>query len=107
VEGDAVRWAEVLGLLVDAPPGCALVLTTGSGRQVVPAALLDNNGQPLNGLAEVLAVLPDDAVVSRWTVAAWLLTARPDGGRPVDLLADDADRAVAEARDWARSLSTH
>jgi hypothetical protein len=107
VEGDD-RWSDVLGTLVDATSADPLILRTGSGEQVVPVALLDDSGQPLDGLPEVLAVLPPDDVVSRWTVAAWLLSWQPGlDGRPVDLLAADPALVVAEARDWARSLTTH
>ncbi len=82
-----------------------LALTTGSGRVVYPAFQFVG-GSPLPQLARVLAELPEP-VVSRWTVASWLVSAEPtlDEARPVDLLAaGQVDAVVRAARAWAAAL---
>lgn len=86
-----------------------LGLTTGSGRTVYPAFQFRDRTLVL-GLDRVLAALPE-SVVSRWTVASWLVTpqARLDPDRPIDVLAagnrSAVDRVVQEARDWAARLA--
>lgn len=83
-----------------------LALTTGSGRVVYPCFQFVD-GRPVEGLGEVLKALPPD-LVSRWTVASWLVTAQPelDGQRPVDVLAEGhAEPVVRAARRWASALA--
>nr|WP_231134439.1 antitoxin Xre/MbcA/ParS toxin-binding domain-containing protein [Motilibacter deserti] len=83
-----------------------LALTTGSGRVVYPRFQF-SEGAPLAGLDAVLAELPEP-VVSRWTVASWLVSPQPalDGERPVDVLREGfPGPVVAAARGWARSLA--
>jgi hypothetical protein len=82
-----------------------LALRTGSGRVVYPAFQF-RGSTPLAGLADVLAALPP-ALVSRWTVASWLVSTLPelDGERPIDVLASGATPAVvAAAQEWATAL---
>lgn len=83
-----------------------LALTTGSGRVVYPAFQFVG-GSPLPDLAQVLAALPE-TVVSRWTVAAWLVSTEPtlDDARPVDLLAaGQVEPVLRAAHDWASLLT--
>ncbi|HZQ26693.1 MAG TPA: hypothetical protein VFA94_03240 [Acidimicrobiales bacterium] len=83
-----------------------LALRTGSGRVVYPAFQF-RGSTPLAGLADVLAALPAE-LVSRWTVASWLVSALPelDGERPIDVLVSGGTPAVvAAAREWAASLT--
>lgn len=83
-----------------------LALTTGSGRVVYPA-LQFRGGSPVPQLARVLAELPEP-LVSRWTVASWLVSTEPtlDDARPIDVLAAGApDAVVRAARAWAAALS--
>lgn len=85
---------------------CLLALRTGSGRVVYPAFQF-RDGAPLPGLDGVLAALPDN-VVSRWTVASWLVSAQSElgGERPVDLLAAGVTEPVTcRARAWAERLA--
>jgi hypothetical protein len=82
-----------------------LALTVGSGRVVYPAFQFVG-GSPLPGLGDVLARLPE-SVVSRWTVASWLVSAEPelDGQRPVDVLRAGLVGAVTgSAERWAAQL---
>ncbi|MHB8341876.1 MAG: hypothetical protein ACYDB7_12000 [Mycobacteriales bacterium] len=83
-----------------------LALRTGSGRVVYPS-LQFCDGVPLRGLEQVLDALPEQ-LVSRWTVASWLVSTQPDlgGDRPVDVLAArQVDAVVAAARAWAAALA--
>lgn len=83
-----------------------LALTTGSGRKVFPQLQFQGRA-PVAGLGEVLGVLPEP-LVSRWTVASWLVSPAPDldGQRPIDALADGNRSAVtAAARSWAAALA--
>ncbi len=66
-----------------------LALVTGSGRTVYPAFHFRGRS-PIPGLDEVLVALPD-ALLSRWTVAAWLTSPETylDGERPIDVLTKD------------------
>lgn len=83
-----------------------LALTTGSGRKVFPRFQFRGHGT-MPGLGEMLAALPE-ALVSRWTVASWLVSSAQDleGQRPIDALADGNRRAVlASARAWAAALA--
>jgi hypothetical protein len=83
-----------------------LALRTGSGRVVYPIFQFID-GRPVEGLGEVLKALPDH-VVSRWTVASWLLTPQRDldGARPIDALADGSPHVVVRAaRRWASALA--
>jgi hypothetical protein len=83
-----------------------LALTTGSGAVVYPAFQFPG-GSPVAGLAKVLDALPEH-LVSRWTVASWLVSAEPDlnGERPIDVLAYGASESVvAAAQQWAAALA--
>lgn len=85
-----------------------LALTTGSGRVVYPAVQFRDRVLA-SGLDQVLEVLPE-SLVSRWTVASWLVSPDRDldGERPIDLLFD-GEHAVAAvvtaARRWAGQLA--
>lgn len=85
-----------------------LALTTGNGQVVYP--LFQFDGQRLvPGLGAVLEALPV-AVVSRWTVAAWLVSpeAELDGDRPVDVLREQGPEGqvavLGAAQRWAAQL---
>lgn len=86
-----------------------LVLTTGSGQVVYPAFQFDGK-RPVPGLAPVLDALPED-VVSRWTVASWLVSpeADLDGERPIDVLREQGPEGqtavMLAARRWAAQLA--
>ncbi len=83
-----------------------LALTTGSGRVVYPAFQFRGSA-PIDGLGPVLAALPE-ALVSRWTVASWLVSPNRDldDERPIDVLADGyAPAVVTAARRWAAALA--
>ena len=121
---DADRWHEHLGPCLDVTgvrellgePGrpvskqavsqrqSLLALTTGSGRVVYPAFQFDGRSV-VPGVADVLRVLPED-LVSRWTVASWLVS--PDtelGAAPMALLRAGLRRPVVEAAGaWAVAL---
>lgn len=83
-----------------------LALTTGSGRKVFPQLQFQGRA-PAAGLGDVLALLPE-ALVSRWTVASWLVSpaADLDGQRPIEALTDGNRAAVtAAAGSWAAALA--
>lgn len=83
-----------------------LALTTGSGRVVYPV-LQFHASSPLPGMDEVLSALPE-GLVSRWTVASWLVSEQGDlhGRVPVHLLREgDVAPVVAAARRWAGALA--
>lgn len=83
-----------------------LALRTGSGRVVYPSFQFRDGG-PLAGIEQVLAVLPE-VLVSRWTVASWLVSPQPDldGDRPLDVLAAGHIEPVTDAaRAWAAALA--
>ena len=123
---DSRRWQEHLGPCFDASgvrevlgaPGRPvskqavsqrrglLALTTGSGRVVYPAFQFDGHGV-VAGLAEVLELLPAD-LVSRWTVASWLVSDDADlGATPIAVLLTGCLRPVVEAASrWATALDT-
>lgn len=82
-----------------------LALRTGNGRVYYPAFQFAN-GQPLLGLADLLTVIDED-LVSRWTLASWLVSPEDDldGGSPIDALrAGDVERVLSVARAWASAL---
>lgn len=82
-----------------------LALRTGNGRVYYPAFQFAN-GQPIAGLADLLATIDED-LVSRWTLASWLVSPEEelDGGTPIDALrAGDVERVLHVAREWARAL---
>lgn len=86
-----------------------LALTTGSGQVVYPA--FQFRGRRLvHGLDQVLSELPE-RLVSRWTLASWLVTPAPDlgGERPIDVLFDEGqggvDAVVLVAGNWAAKLA--
>lgn len=84
-----------------------LALQTGSRRVVYPSFQFVD-GRLVEGLDDVLDVLPEQ-LVSRWTVASWLVSGNQqlDGDRPIDVLAEGREEpVVAAARSWARSLAT-
>lgn len=83
-----------------------LTLTTGSGRVVHPIFQFAGSAV-VDGLDEVLAVLPEH-LVSRWTLASWLVSVQDDlGGESAMALLRDgaAARVVGAARRWATALA--
>jgi hypothetical protein len=83
-----------------------LALRTGSHRVVYPSFQFVD-GRLVEGLDEVLDAL-DERLVSRWTVASWLVSENPElgGGRPIAVLAEGHTApVVVAARSWARSLT--
>ena len=86
-----------------------LALSTGSGQIVYPVAQFRGRRLP-PGLDRVLAALPDE-LVSRWTVASWLLSPEVAlaGERPVDVLFDGDEAAINAvvmiARQWSARLA--
>ena len=82
-----------------------LALTTGSGQVVYPAFQFDGP-RPVPGLAAVLDALPE-AVVSRWTVASWLVSpdAELGGARPVEVLREQGPEGQLAVLDAARHWS--
>jgi len=83
-----------------------LALTTGSGRVVYPQFQFVGR-TVVPGLADVLSAVPE-SLVSRWTLASWLVSAEPDleGDRPIDVLRQGhRDRVADVARRWADSLA--
>lgn len=85
-----------------------LALTTGNGSTAYPA--FQFRGQtPTPGLADVLALLPED-LVSPWTVASWLRTPEValDGQAPIDVLFESGPEGrtavLNAAREWAAAL---
>jgi hypothetical protein len=87
-----------------------LALTTGSGRVVYPAFQFQGR-QPAHGLNLVLKELPE-SLVSRWTLASWLITAKHDldDETPIDVLRDEraggVDDVVLAAQNWAAQLAS-
>ena len=84
-----------------------LALTTGSGQVVYPAFQFDGP-RPVPGLAAVLDALPE-AVVSRWTVASWLVSpdAELGGARPLEVLREQGPEGQLAVLDAARRWSAH
>lgn len=86
-----------------------LALTTGSGQVVYPAFQFDGR-RLVPGLSAVLDQLPE-TVVSRWTVASWLVSpeAELDGARPIDVLRDQGTEGQAAvlsaAQRWSSQLA--
>lgn len=83
-----------------------LALRTGSGRVVYPCFQFVD-GSLVEGLDEILEALPE-RLVSRWTVASWLVSGNPElgGDRPIDVLAEGHLAPVlAGACSWARALA--
>jgi hypothetical protein len=86
-----------------------LALTTGSGKVVYPAFQFRDR-QLVHGLDRVQKELPEP-LVSRWTLASWLVTPERDLGdeRPIDVLFDESqgsvDDVVRVARIWATQLA--
>lgn len=82
-----------------------VVLTTGSGSVAYPAFQFRTGSVP-DGLGSVLGALSEE-IVSRWTVASWLVTpnAELNGDTPLDLLeAGTPQLAIDAARRWAVAL---
>lgn len=82
-----------------------LGLRTGNGRVYYPAFQFVN-GQPIPGLVEVLRIV-DEQLVSRWTLASWLVSPEDelDGVSPIDAMrACDVERVLRVARAWAVAL---
>ena len=83
-----------------------LALTTGSGRVVYPAFQFRTSSIP-EGLGTVLEIL-DEELVSRWTVASWLVTPNKefDDEAPLELLeAGMVEPVVTAALRWAYNLA--
>ena len=86
-----------------------MTLTTGSGRVVYPAFQFRGR-QLAPGLDRVLNELPEP-LVSRWTVASWLVDPERDlgGERPIEVLFDEdpagLDAVVRVAGHWAAQLA--
>ena len=82
-----------------------LALRTGNGRVYYPAFQFAN-GRPITGLADILAVIDED-LVSRWTLASWLVSPENalDGAPPIEALrAGEIQRVLDEAHAWALAL---
>lgn len=80
-------------------------LTTGSGRVVYPAFQFRTGSVPDN-LGDILGILSEQ-IVSRWTVASWLVTpnAELNSDTPLDLLeAGTPQPAIEAAHRWALAL---
>jgi hypothetical protein len=83
-----------------------LALRTGSGRVVYPVFQFQAGG-PFHHVAELLEALPEH-LVSRWTLASWLVSPEPalGGERPIDVIAEGhGEQVVRLARRWASSLA--
>jgi len=83
-----------------------LALTTGSGRVVYPAFQFRTSKIP-DGFGTILEIL-DEELVSRWTVASWLVTqnAYLETDTPLELLeAGLVEPVVNAAYRWASSLA--
>jgi hypothetical protein len=86
-----------------------LALTTGSGQVVYPAFQFRGR-QLVDGLDQVLNELPEQ-LVSRWTLASWLVSPESDlgGERPIDVLFGQdpggVDAVVRVAQAWAVDLA--
>jgi len=83
-----------------------LALTTGSGRVVYPAFQFRTSSIP-EGFSTILKILNEE-LVSRWTVASWLVTpnAELESDSPLELLeAGSVQSVVDAARQWAISLA--
>lgn len=86
-----------------------LSLTTGSGQVVFPAFQFRDR-RLVPGLPKIFGELPED-VVSRWTLASWLVSPDVDldGARPIDVLHDGSDGDIAAvvtaARQWRVALA--
>jgi len=83
-----------------------LALTTGSGRVMYPVFQFAGHS-PLPGLEAIQQVVPE-ALVSRWTLASWLVSPQPTlaGQTPVQLLREGSvEPVLTAARDWAGALS--
>lgn len=83
-----------------------LALRTRSHRVVYPSFQFVE-GRLVQGLDTVLDALPEQ-LVSRWTVASWLVSQNPelDGEAPIAVLAEGYTApVVAAARSWARALA--
>ena len=78
---------------------------TVDGEHLYPLWQFDSD-HLVTGLAELLALFPEQAV-DGWTLAAWLRTPDPDlGEAPLDVLArGELDRVSAAARTAARTLA--
>lgn len=116
----AATWADAFGGFYDAADvarllgtsrrGLALrkdllLLRTGAGRPVYPAFQFQGR-TPLPGLRAVLDALPE-RLLSRWTLAGWLVTPAPElgGERPTDALrAGASTRVMSAVLSWAEAL---
>lgn len=78
---------------------------TADGEYLYPLWQFDRGGL-LAGLAEILAMFPEQAV-DGWTLAGWLRTPDPDlGEAPLEVLVrGEIDRVRAAARSAARALA--
>lgn len=81
-----------------------LALTTDSGQIVYPAFQFEN-GKVMDGLVEVLELLPED-LVSRWTLASWLVSEEPAlHSFPITALQlGKQDEVIAIVRNWSKTL---
>ena len=83
-----------------------LAVKTTSGRVYYPAFQF-HGSEPVDGVAEVLRIIDDDAV-SRWTLAAWFVSPEAElaGLRPIEVLrAGGIEQVLGIARRWAAALA--
>jgi len=83
-----------------------LALRTGSGNVVYPTFQFQGRSV-LQGLGELLDVVPE-SLVSRWTLASWIVTPMPElhGVAPLAMLEDGHTEPVLDAaRKWASGLA--
>jgi hypothetical protein len=86
--------------------GTLLALRNDNGDLVYPAFQFGPDGQPLSGIAEVIAAFKG-AVDTRYTIASWLVSPEPelDGRTPIDQLRLGRRDAVTDAaRHYAAGL---
>lgn len=82
-----------------------LALQTRDRHLFYPAFQFDGH-EVVDGIPELLAIL-DESLVSRWTLAAWLVSTDPalDGQQPIAMLKTDKERVLGLASSWAGELA--